>query len=468
MIDKNEIDKKAQEFEIHTSNLQRDYIFGWVLFALFTESNLKDTIFLKGGNALRKGYFENTRFSYDLDFGIPNDIEQSELLTELNKICDIVERKSGVHFIKEDNQIKEKFTATNAPIPDLKVYEVRIYFNDFYGKKNHLKIKISMDITRFDKTLLPIQEVDLIHPYSDAHEVVCKIRCMKLEEIIATKLKCLLQRQHAPDLFDYVYSVKLLGGNLDKDEVVKTFVQKTIFGNNPHVLKNILYKTPFDYFKECWTKTIVCAKKVIFGVDEAISFFVENLEELFNIYPDNGFDTFAYFGPELRVPIMEAGRTQTLLKVRYQGYDRLVEPYSLKYKESKKGQKREYFYVWDCSGGSSQPGIKSLVSDGFESIENTKEKFEPRRQIELSKSGETPENPFLFDPNKPMRAPNTHRVRSFRRTRSQSSYGPTYIYQCSSCGKKFNRKTMDSTRRKHKSKEGFDCYEYAVYVDMKY
>jgi predicted nucleotidyltransferase component of viral defense system len=84
MIDTTEIEAKAKEFEIHSSNVERDYVFGWLLYGIFTASGLKDRIFLKGGNALRKGYFENTRFSSDLDFGIPDDIAQDALLAEIN------------------------------------------------------------------------------------------------------------------------------------------------------------------------------------------------------------------------------------------------------------------------------------------------------------------------------------------------------------------------------------------------
>jgi predicted nucleotidyltransferase component of viral defense system len=75
MITKAEIEAKSREFEIHTANVERDYVFGWLIFGIFTVSDLKEIIFLKGGNALRKGYFENTRFSADLDFGIPEDID---------------------------------------------------------------------------------------------------------------------------------------------------------------------------------------------------------------------------------------------------------------------------------------------------------------------------------------------------------------------------------------------------------
>lgn len=470
MITRQEIDAKAAEFEIIPANVERDYVFGWMIFGIFTASSLKETIFLKGGNALRKGYFENTRFSSDLDFGIPGDIDQNFLLEEMNKVCDFVQEKAEIIFVKKDNSVEEKFAASEAPIPGLRVFEVKIAFKDFYGKPGHVKIKIMMDITRFDKVLLPVQNVNLIHPYSDTDKVSCQIRCMKLEEIIATKLKCLLQRQHAPDLYDYVYSIKLLGGELNKDEVVRTFVQKTIFSRNPHVLKSILHQTPFDYFRATWEKSLICAKKIIFDVEEAITLFLGDLESLFGIYPNNGFAQFTYFGPELRVPIMRAGREQTLLKVVYNGSERLIEPYSLKYLEKRSGQEREYFYVFNRSGGSNPPGIRSLLPEGFQSIENTDQKFNPQYPIELCKAGETPEDRYLFDPNKPTPAP---RLRSrigpsVRRSLSRS-YGPKYIYECYYCGKKFTKSTQNSTLNSHKDKSGYPCSgRHGVYVDTKY
>ena len=303
MISRKEIESKAKEFEIQPTNVEKDYIFGWLLFGLFTVSNLKDRIFLKGGNALRKGYFEQTRFSADLDLGIPNDIRQESLLQELNSICNFIQEKTRVQFLTSDNKIEEKFVGSDSPLPDLKVYEARVYFKDFFGMGDHVRLKIVMDVTRFDKVILPIQSVKLIHPYSDAADVSCNIRCMKLEEIIATKLKCLLQRQHTADLFDYAYSIKLLGGTLNRKEVVEVLVRKTIFQKNPQVLKNILSKTPFEYFKGYWLQTIVCAKSILFGVEEAISIFLTDIDSLFNIYPKNAFTQFAYFGPDLRLPI---------------------------------------------------------------------------------------------------------------------------------------------------------------------
>ncbi len=128
MIDKKEIESKAREFEIHPANVERDYVFGWLLFGIFSISNLKETIFLKGGNALRKGYFKNTRFSTDLDFGIPGDVNQNLLLNEINKVCDFIQERAGVVLVNVNNRIEVKFAAAEAPLPGLSVWEVRIYF----------------------------------------------------------------------------------------------------------------------------------------------------------------------------------------------------------------------------------------------------------------------------------------------------------------------------------------------------
>ena len=460
MIIKDEIEQKAKKFQIHEANVQRDYVFGWFLFGVFTISGLKDIIFLKGGNALRKGYFENTRFSPDLDFGIPDDIDQDILLKEINKICDFIHQQTGVDFVKENNSVEEKFTANTSPLPDLRAYEAHIYFKDFYGNADHIKIKISMDITRFDKVILPLQSVNLIHPYPDFKDVACEIRCMKLEEIIATKLKCILQRQHVPDLFDFARSIKLLGGTLDKAEVVRALVQKTIFGRNPHVLKEILYKTPLDHFKEYWEKTIVCAKQFTLSAEEAIKIFSSELGSFFHIYPKNEQKQFVYFGADLRTPIMHAARTQTLLKIRYRNEERIVEPYSLKYQQRRDGVKQEYFFAYKLTGGRSGPGIKMFTPTWMKNIENTNKKFSPRYPIELSKAGEMPENPYLFNPNKPIRA--THRSSGTRAMR------PAYIYQCNSCRKKFYRRKQKSTLKPHKSSSGFQCYGYAVYIGMRH
>ena len=461
MIEKAEIDKKSKEFEINPSDVARDYVFGWFLYGLFTKSKLKDELFLKGGNAIRKGYIETSRYSRDLDFGMRRDITENVLLDEINGICKYVEEKSGVVFRTEDNLIKEKFAeGRNKPLPNLHVYEIRVYFEDIYGKSEY-RIKLSMDLTRYDRHILDIQTVPLIHPYSDSAEVVCDIRCMKLEEIIATKLKCLIQREHAPDLFDYVFCFKKMGVVISTDEVVKTFIKKTIFSRNPNIPKDTLLKYDYSHHDSLWDKAIRCINKEKILFQDALDFFKESVLNIFSTYDERNFSTVPYFSAEDRLKIMKAGREQTLLEIGYKGSIRQVEPYGLKYMQKKDGSEKEYLYAYNLTGSENPPGIRQFLPDRIESLSNTEIDFQPQFEVELCKAGEYPENKYLFDPNRPEPAPKKRREKSYSTLR--------YIYQCSYCGKKFPRQKQNNKIRRHKDKNGYDCHgTYGYYVDTKY
>lgn len=40
MIDPSEMDQKAAELGVHTSDMQRDYLFGWLLGGIYSRSEL--------------------------------------------------------------------------------------------------------------------------------------------------------------------------------------------------------------------------------------------------------------------------------------------------------------------------------------------------------------------------------------------------------------------------------------------
>jgi hypothetical protein len=75
--------------------------------------------------------------------------------------------------------------------------EARVYFKSFYGEGD-ARIRVDLDVKEYDRIFLPIQTRRLIHSYSDAPLCQGEIRCLKLEEMLASKLKALLQRRHSP------------------------------------------------------------------------------------------------------------------------------------------------------------------------------------------------------------------------------------------------------------------------------
>jgi predicted nucleotidyltransferase component of viral defense system len=182
MISDSEIDAKAEEFKIRALDVQKDYVYGWLLKGLFQRPALADQLVLKGGNALRKGYLPDTRFSKDLDFSARHAITQTVLEHELLEVCNFVSAQTGVAF-SENVLVREKELA----IPEVEALEARLYFKSFYGEDN-LRLRTQLDVTQFDRIYLPVQDRQLLHPYSDGNECAAIIKCHKLEEVLASKL----------------------------------------------------------------------------------------------------------------------------------------------------------------------------------------------------------------------------------------------------------------------------------------
>src|ERR1700730_4490846 len=142
MITRSEIEAKGDEFGIQAANVERDYVFGWLLAAVYGHTALRDILILKGGNAFRKAYFENTRFSPDLDFSTQQAIDKDFLGRELNRACEIAGELSGVRFDTESTRVETKDLVQLRNEPGRTIYEVRLYFEDFYGRRSGALISI--------------------------------------------------------------------------------------------------------------------------------------------------------------------------------------------------------------------------------------------------------------------------------------------------------------------------------------
>lgn len=450
MIGKEEIQEKGREFGIHLANVQRDYVFGWILSALYSETALRDVLVLKGGNCFRKAYFPNTRFSNDLDFSTESAVDEGLALTEFNRACEVVQRRAGVAFDVSRNEIRVQGRLDEKR----RVFDLRVYFKDFYGNADHITIRLSIDITEFDKIYLPTQQRRIIHPYSDVANCSTEIRCLKLEEMIANKLKCLLQRRHVPDVYDLVYST-FINRDLavDRGEVLSTFLRKTIYERNPGVARQLLLDLPLFALKVAWGRYIVAPIQGSLDFDDAIQGFQVSIDELFAGY--GGFErtALAYFPSNLRTPIMEAGADRRLMRLSYDGLSRIVEPYSLTYKQRKDGHREEYLYVWDRTGGRSGPGIKALLNHKIQSIEILDEKFDPRYPIELAKAGELSARGYFgapFGQGRTSTRSGSGRLAALRR-------GWRYVIQCPYCSRRFRRMRRSTDLRTHRDGYGNKC-----------
>jgi hypothetical protein len=286
--------------------------------------------------------------------------------------------------------------------------EARLYFKGFYGDEN-LTLKAQLDVTQFDRIYLPVQERRLLHPYSDSESCAGMVRCQKIEEILASKLTTLLHRRKAIDLFDLLYTILFTKEfPVERLQVISTFLKKSIFEPQPSVAKEQLLAVPLDDFRPLWT-TLVAPVQSLFGFDYVVSNFRTLIESLFEgvlrplavaPFPSRGFGRGgiapgnvrqgaahadpAYFQWDVRSVIVSAGRSNHLVELVYDGWRRLVEPYSFEYYVRKSdGRGVEYFWGYDTTGGKSGPGIKRFICDKIESVSMSNILFTPQQSVEF-------------------------------------------------------------------------------------
>ena len=454
MIERSEIDSAAKQLGVNTSNVQRDYVFGWILAGLYSESSLRDDLVLKGGNCFRKAYFPLGRFSNDLDFSCSHRISEETLRNGLNAIAENARGKAGIEFDLDRTLIRDG----GAVDADRSAVKARMYFRDFYGKPSEILISVRLDITELDRIHLDIAERPLIHNYSDAETCSANLRCWQLEEMLAAKLKCLVQRQHLVDLFDLIHSIFVNRDiEVNRAQVASVFLRKTIFGKSPGAAKALLLQLPLEFAKASWRKYVVCPLQSYLDFETAEVRLRELVEVLFGEYGSYRGD-YAFYLPALRTKIMDAGREKALMRMRYDGATRVIEPYALNYKVRKDGVGQEYLFAYDRTGGTSGPGMKTFLHGKVSELEILEEKFEPQFEIELSKAGEYPKQLTFADPNRPRKA-----IQSSRRKRTTASTFQ-YTVACPFCGKKFKRKRMTTRLNPHKNTWGSKCAGRTGYI----
>lgn len=78
MIDKREILDEATALGLNPHVVEKDYVLGWLLWAVGSHDELSDSWVFKGGTCLKKCFFETYRFSEDLDFTLTDPAHLDE------------------------------------------------------------------------------------------------------------------------------------------------------------------------------------------------------------------------------------------------------------------------------------------------------------------------------------------------------------------------------------------------------
>jgi predicted nucleotidyltransferase component of viral defense system len=249
MILQTEIRTIAEQQQVPANTIDKDYVLGHFLNALFSQSWAKENFVFKGGTCLKKCYFENYRFSEDIDITISNsEFELSK--SQIEHVCELITASTGIQF----NILRFDTALYN----DIRVgWDVEICFWGAnhskseiprFGKDCHTKI--SFDIRTYEKILFPTVEKSIYHDFSDKDLIYAEVPCYSLSEVLAEKLRSLLQRKRgeARDYYDLWY-IHTHAENLDWIAIKEAFYMKCAF-------KNIEFKGVEDFFAPARLKQV--------------------------------------------------------------------------------------------------------------------------------------------------------------------------------------------------------------------
>lgn len=215
MIKPGEIQNKARKSGVRDQQIEKDYVLSWVLLGIANNQNLSEIIVFKGGTALKKVYFEDYRFSEDLDFTlIDNDITTEQILKLFREVFEYVKEEANIplEIIDPENYRGEH---ENGGIN---------FYISYVGPLGGMGVnkKIKIDISRSEKLEFMPVKLMAFCSYSDQKEH--KLLTYQLEEILAEKLRYVMQRMQARDLYDIWFLLEIHG--LDVQIILNEFKAK--------------------------------------------------------------------------------------------------------------------------------------------------------------------------------------------------------------------------------------------------
>ncbi|MEX0855654.1 MAG: nucleotidyl transferase AbiEii/AbiGii toxin family protein [Nitrosopumilaceae archaeon] len=183
MISKDELMRLAGKQKLNPSSLGKDYALGWLLFGI-SKSSVAEKLVFKGGTAISKIYFpENWRLSEDLDFTITDAKNDFKLIMNAleNEVPKIIQNENNMNVVLKDR-----------PHTNVGYLQSRLQYIGPLGKDT-VKIEISKDVIGKFK----IEKVPRVFDYPDF-----EVPVYSLEDIVAEKMRSIIQRTRIRDYYD--------------------------------------------------------------------------------------------------------------------------------------------------------------------------------------------------------------------------------------------------------------------------
>lgn len=196
MIKPREIQQKANLVAVRDQQIEKDYILSWILFGISKHAHLSNTFVFKGGTVLKKVYFEDYRFSEDLDFTLlDKELPKEQIFSWFKEVFEFIKEESNIPLDIVDNNEHE----------DGGINFYISYIGPLGGQGNNKSVKV--DISRSEQLVFEPVKNDVFIGYSDLEDH--QLLCYPLEEVLVEKMRSVMQRMQARDFYDIWYLLEV-------------------------------------------------------------------------------------------------------------------------------------------------------------------------------------------------------------------------------------------------------------------
>ncbi len=269
MIQLVEINHYAHMFQVAAETIEKDYMISWILFCL-SKSALKNSFTFYGGTAIKRMYFEDHRFSEDIDLITHKIVTLEQILQELNCLKYAQEKSNILLTVNRDNIIK-----THSRI---QMYINYSGYEEIIGAPKEIRIDFAMDMDSYGKVI----DKQMIESYSDLKMQNVNISVMSLNTIFANKLSLLLDmtRNEPRDIYDIWFLLNRLEKfDFNFEEVRKSFKERLAYYPNFSTLVSRLKATSF---KNNWYIRLNKQVSALPDFDIIIEETIDKMKEIFS------------------------------------------------------------------------------------------------------------------------------------------------------------------------------------------
>jgi len=232
MIPIAELSRVANQYQVPAETIEKDYIISWVLWSI-SKSDIKDHFIFYGGTALKKIYFEDHRFSEDIDLISANHFSKEELVRFLSCI-DKIKEEANITVTIDD----EKYQSMRSREIMYLNYEG---FDEIVGVPKEIKIDFNMSATIYGDS----KSVNVIETYSDLNNKNPRLNVMTVNTILANKIGMLfdMSRDEPRDIYDIWFLLKRQQQfELNFEKVLSIIKEKYSFKPTYQMIKDRLKK----------------------------------------------------------------------------------------------------------------------------------------------------------------------------------------------------------------------------------